>query len=102
MLFSGFGMIVQMASSNTILQTIVEEDKRGRVMSFFAFAIIGTTPLGSFFAGLLGEKIGVVPTLAISGITCIAGALLFAGRLPQIRLMIRPIYQRMGIGRAES
>ena len=102
MLLSGFGMIVQMASSNTILQTIVEEDKRGRVMSFFAFAIIGTTPLGSFFAGLLGEKIGVVPTLAISGITCIAGALLFAGRLPQIRLMIRPIYQRMGIGRAES
>lgn len=100
MLVSGFGMIVQMASSNTILQTIVEEDKRGRVMSFFALAIMGTSPLGSLFAGYCGEKIGVVYTLIISGLVCIAGALLFAGRLPEIRRKVRPIYQNMGIGRA--
>lgn len=102
LLISGFGMIVQMASSNTILQTIVEEDKRGRVMSFFAFAIIGTAPLGSLFAGSLGEKIGVVPTVAISGLICIAGALLFASRLPHIRKMVRPIYRSMGIGRTDG
>jgi len=99
MLVSGFGMIIQMASSNTILQTIVEEDKRGRVMSFFALAIMGTSPLGSLFAGFLGEKIGVVYTLIISGTICIAGALLFARRLPEIREKVRPIYRDMGIGR---
>lgn len=99
MVVSGFGMIIQMASSNTILQTIVEEDKRGRVMSFFALAIMGTSPLGSLFAGYMGEKIGVVYTLMISGIICIAGALLFAGRLPEIREKVRPIYRSMGIGR---
>lgn len=97
MLVSGFGMIIQMASSNTILQTIVEEDKRGRVMSFFALAIMGTSPLGSLFAGYLGEKIGVVYTLIISGFICIAGAMIFAGRLPEIRDKIRPIYKSMGI-----
>jgi MFS family permease len=99
LLVSGFGMIIQMASSNTILQTIVEEDKRGRVMSLFALAIMGTSPLGSLFAGFLGEKIGVVYTLIISGFICIAGALLFAGRLPEIREQVRPIYRSMGIGR---
>lgn len=97
MLVSGFGMIIQMASSNTILQTIVEEDKRGRVMSFFALAIMGTSPLGSLFAGYLGEKIGVVYTLIISEFICIAGAMIFAGRLPEIRDKIRPIYKSMGI-----
>ena len=91
-------MIIQMASSNTILQTIVEEDKRGRVMSFFALAIMGTSPLGSLFAGFCGEKIGVVYTLIISGTICIAGALIFAGRLPEIRDKVRPIYRSMGIG----
>ena len=56
LLFSGFGMMVQMASSNIILQTIVEEDKRGRVMSFYTMAFMGLSPFGSLFSGVLADK----------------------------------------------
>jgi len=97
MLITGFGMIVQMASSNTILQTIVDEDKRGRVMSIYATAFIGMAPLGNLFAGSLASWIGAPNTLIVSGIACIIGSLLFAVNLPQIRKEIRPIYIKMGI-----
>jgi MFS family permease len=97
MLIAGFGMIVQMASSNTILQSIVQEDKRGRVMSIYATAIIGMTPLGNLFAGSLASWIGAPNTLIISGIACIIGSLIFAMNLPQIRKEVRPIYIKMGI-----
>jgi len=97
MFITGFGMIVQMASSNTILQSIVEEDKRGRVMSIYATAFIGMAPLGNLFAGTLASWIGAPYTLIISGATCIIGSLFFALKLPQIRKKVRPIYVRMGI-----
>ena len=97
MLIAGFGMIVQMASSNTILQSIVQEDKRGRVMSIYATAIIGMTPLGNLFAGSLASWIGAPNTLIISGLACIIGSLIFAMNLPQIRKEVRPIYIKMGI-----
>ncbi|MFB3925703.1 MAG: MFS transporter [Syntrophales bacterium] len=97
MLIAGFGMIVQMASSNTILQNIVEEDKRGRVMSIYAMAFIGMAPLGNLFAGSLASWIGAPNTLIVSGAACIIGSLIFAVNLPQIRKEVRPIYIRMGI-----
>jgi len=97
MLFVGFGMIVHMASSNTILQTIVEEDKRGRMMSFYAMAFMGMAPFGSLLAGSLASAIGAPNTLAISGLACIAGSVLFLTRLPLIRKLVRPIYVQMGI-----
>jgi MFS family permease len=97
MLFTGFSMIVLTASSNTILQTIVEEDKRGRVMSFFAMSFIGMAPFGSLLAGSLASRIGAPFTLTLSGIVCIAGSLSFFSRLPAIRKMVRPIYVQMGI-----
>jgi MFS family permease len=97
MIFVGFGMMVQMASSNTIIQTIVEEDKRGRVMSFYTMAFMGTVPFGSLFAGSLASKIGAPETVILSGVGCIVGAILFAKKLPSIRQVVRPIYVEKGI-----
>ena len=93
----GFSMMMETAATNTILQTIVEEDKRGRVMSFYATAFVGMAPLGSLLAGSLASRIGAVHTVQLAGAMCIAGALLFTRQLPVLRRMIRPIYQRMGI-----
>ena len=97
MLLTGFGMMVQMASSNTIMQTIADEDKLGRVMSFYAMAFLGMTPLGSLAEGALAQIIGVANTVLVGGIVCLAGALLFALSLPKLRKIVRPIYTRMGI-----
>ena len=97
MFLTGFGMIVQIASANTILQSIVEEDKRGRVMSIYTTAIIGMAPIGNLFAGALASLIGAPNTLILSGSACIIGSLLFALKLPHIRKKVRPIYVKMGI-----
>src|SRR5690606_23843417 len=67
---AGFGMMAQMASSNTVLQTVVDEDKRGRVMSLYSMAYIGTTPFGSLFAGALASRFGTPLTLAVGGAAC--------------------------------
>jgi MFS family permease len=95
--FIGFGMIVQMASSNTVLQTIVEEDKRGRVMGFYTMAFMGMVPFGSLLAGTLATKIGAPQTVMMSGISCILGSIIFARKLPLLRKIVRPIYLRKGI-----
>jgi MFS family permease len=97
MFFAGSGMITHGASTNTILQTIVEEDKRGRVMSFYTMAFMGMAPLGSLLAGFLASRIGAPNTLMIGGAVCIVGSLLFLSRLSLMRKMIRPIYAKMGI-----
>lgn len=97
LLFSGFGMMVQMASSNTVLQTIVEEDKRGRVMSFYTMAFMGMAPFGSLLAGGLASRIGAPHTLFFGGSCCILGALVFARKLPALREKIHPIYAKKGI-----
>jgi MFS family permease len=96
-LVNGFGMIVCMASCNTVVQTIVDEDMRGRVMSFYAIAFIGMAPFGSLIGGSIASKIGAPFTLTLCGIAIIAGAILFYSRLPEIRKYVRPIYLRMGI-----
>jgi MFS family permease len=96
-LLTGFGMMVQMASSNTVLQTVVEEDKRGRVMSLYAMAIRGMAPFGSLLVGGAASKIGAPNTLMISGLLCILGSTLFAKKLPVLREMVRPIYARIGV-----
>ncbi len=93
----GIGMMQQMASSNTILQTIVEEDKRGRVMSYYAMAFTGMAPFGSLLAGTVANRIGAPDTLLITGACCVAGAIWFARELPEIRRLVRPIYQELGI-----
>jgi MFS family permease len=97
MFFAGFGMMVNLASCNTVLQTMVDDDKRGRVMSIFAMAFMGMAPLGSLAAGALAHRIGAGYTLLICGLCCIAGGVLFAGRLPILRKMVRPLYVKKGI-----
>jgi MFS family permease len=93
----GFGMMVQMASSNTILQTITDDDKRGRIMSLYTMAFMGMAPFGSLLAGTLASKIGAPHTLFFSGAACILGAIIFARKLPIVREKIRPIYMKIGI-----
>ena len=94
---TGGSMVVLLASSNTLLQTIVEDDKRGRVMSLFAMAFMGMAPFGSLFAGGLAGVIGAPWTVGVGGLVCLAGAAVFALRLPQLRSLVRPLYVRMGI-----
>jgi MFS family permease len=97
MLITGLGMIIQMASSNTILQTIVDDDKRGRVMSFYSMAFVGTMPFGSLLAGTLASSLGAPNTLVIGGVLCVLGAAVFASKLSELRKIVRPIYVRLGI-----
>ncbi len=87
--FAGFGLIVQMASSNTILQTIVRDDMRGRVMSLYAMAFAGMAPFGSLLAGALSSRIGPQETLAVSGIACIIEALVFIGPASTLEKAVR-------------
>ena len=97
MLLTGFGMMVEMASSNTVLQTIVEEDKRGRIMGFYTMAFMGMVPFGSLLAGTLANNIGAPNTVMIGGVACILGSVLFAKKLPSLRRIARPIYVEKGI-----
>jgi MFS family permease len=97
MVITGLGFMIQMAASNTVLQTIVDEDKRGRVMSFYTMAFKGTAPFGSLLAGSVAARIGAQQTLLFGGLGCILGALLFARSLPALRRDVRPIYARKGI-----
>jgi MFS family permease len=94
---SGFGIMVQMASSNTILQTIVDDDKRGRVMSFYTMAFMGMAPLGSLLAGGMATRFGATNTLIISGLCCIIAAVIFAHMVPFLRKIVQPVYVKMGI-----
>jgi len=94
---AGFGMMVQMASSNTVLQTLVDDDKRGRIMSLYSMAFTGMSPLGSLLLGGLAAVFGARTALAFGGAACILAALVFANRIPALRAAIHPIYQRLGI-----
>ena len=97
MVFTGFGMLINIAAVNTILQTITEDDKRGRVMSFYTMAFIGLTPIGNLLAGILAESIGAPNTVIISGAVCILGAIIFSIKLPSIKLAAKPVYIEKGI-----
>ncbi|MFH0727147.1 MAG: hypothetical protein V2B19_12510 [Pseudomonadota bacterium] len=81
---------------------IVEEDKRGRVMSFFTMAFIGMAPFGSLIAGTLAGKIGARETVLIGAICCLAGGIIFFRELPRFREQIRPIYIDRGILREKA
>jgi MFS family permease len=94
---SGFGMIFTLAGANTILQTIVSDDMRGRIMSCYAMAFMGMVPLGSLLAGTLARQLGAPRTIALGGVCCLLGAALFASRLHHLRALVRPIYLDKGI-----
>jgi MFS family permease len=90
MIVSGFGMMVHMAAGNTLVQTLVDDDKRGRVMSLHSMALRGMVPLGSLGAGGLASQIGAPATLALGGLCCLVAALIFAGRRAAFRAAIEP------------
>lgn len=94
---AGFGMMVQMAASNTFLQTVVDDDKRGRIMSLYTMAYIGVAPLGSLLAGAAAQRVGAPVTIACGGLVCMLGAGVFARQIPRFRELVRPIYQQLGI-----
>ncbi len=97
MVFAGFGMIQGASVSNTIIQTLVPEDKRARVMGYYTMAFVGSAPFGSLLAGALAHRIGAPHTVMITGAVCIAASLWFAVELPKVRAVMRPIYREMGL-----
>ncbi|HEY3162474.1 MAG TPA: MFS transporter [Vicinamibacterales bacterium] len=94
---AGCGFMIHLAATNTVLQTIVEERLRGRVMSFYTMAFFGTVPIGSLIGGVLADRYGAPNTVLVSGIACLAGSAWFATKLPAIRAVVRPIYRERGI-----
>lgn len=97
LLFAGFGFIALIATSNTILQTITDDDKRGRVMSFFTMSFLGMAPFGSIAAGAIADRIGGPLTIMISGIISFICGVILILRLPKLRKIIRPLYIKKGI-----
>jgi len=94
---TGFGMMQGFAASNTVIQTIVDDDKRGRVMSYWTMAYMGASPFGSLLAGSLAPIIGAPGTVLLCGIGCLLGAAWFWLQIPKLRPIIRPIYEELGI-----
>jgi MFS family permease len=97
MLVVGYGMMLGLAGSNTIIQTLVPEDKRGRVMSYYTMAFVGMAQFGSLLAGGLAHWIGASHTVMITGACCLLGCGWFTLRLPEVRKVMRPIYEEMGL-----
>jgi len=110
-LIAGMGMMQGMAASNTIIQTLTSEDKRGRVMSYYTMAFVGMAPFGSLLAGAMAHLIPATPlwvvagpvltgaqwTVLINGLAVVLGAGWFVTRMPALRRVVRPIYEEMGI-----
>jgi MFS family permease len=94
---TGLCLMVQMTAGNTVLQTIIEDGMRGRVMSLYMMALLGMMPFGSLLGGSLASAIGPLDTVRLGGIACIAAAVWFAIQLPSLRRRVRPLYQQMGI-----
>ena len=97
MVFVGFGLMQTSAASNTIIQSLVPEDKRARAMCSYTLAVFGGAPVGSLFAGTLAHRIGAPHTVFVTGACCLAGSLWFTLELPKIRAVMRPIYRQMGL-----
>ena len=98
----GGGMMIATAGTNTIVQTIVDEEMRGRVMAFYTMAFLGSAPIGSLIAGVLASRIGPQGTVLLGGIACVGAGVWFATRLPVLRRVARPVYVARGIIPAEA
>jgi len=97
MLITGFGMMQGLADSNTVIQTLVPEEMRSRVMSYYTMAFVGMAPFGSLLAGFMAHHIGAPHTVMVTGAACVVGAIWFTTQLPSVRKVMRPIYLEMGI-----
>ena len=97
MVFAGFGLMQGASASNTIIQSLVPEDKRARVMGYYTMAFFGAAPFGSLLAGTLAHRIGAPQTVMFTGAFCVAGSLWFTLEMPKVGAILRPIYQEMGL-----
>jgi MFS family permease len=95
--FGSAGFMTQMASTNTIIQTIVDERFRGRVMAFYTMAFFGSAPIGSLLGGMLADRMGAPKTILWGGVVCLAASAWFAVKLPTLRVLVRKIYIERGI-----
>jgi MFS family permease len=93
----GMAMMMQLAATNTLLQTLVEDKMLGRVISLYAVAFFGGAPVGALLEGALASQIGAIHTFAIAGVLCMACALVFASALPRLRQASRPLYVGLGL-----
>jgi MFS family permease len=97
----GFAMMVQMASSNTLIQAMVPDRLRGRAMAVYSMMFMGMAPIGSFLSGWSADHIGAQWTLAIGGVVAIIGAGFFARNLPKIRVEARELIIAQGMAGGE-
>jgi len=91
LVFTGFGMMTQMASCNTLVQMIVEDDKRGRVMGLYTTAFMGMMPIGALITGTLASIIGAPYTMIINGFSCLIASLVFASKVEKLMSLSHPI-----------
>jgi MFS family permease len=94
---AGMGMMQGMAASNTVIQTLVSEEMRGRVMSYYTVAFVGMAPFGSLLAGAMAHRLGAPLTVMLNGTVVMVGSLWFFTRLAAVRRVVKPIYQKQGI-----
>jgi MFS family permease len=85
----GFCMMLQMSASNTLIQSMVPDHLRGRVMALYSMMFMGMAPFGAFFGGAMADRIGAPLTVSIGAVTCVGGALWFGAQLPKIRVEAR-------------
>jgi MFS family permease len=97
MALTGFGMVAMMAACNTFLQTIADDDKRGRVMSLYVMAFMGLSPFGCLLYGGIATAIGAPTTFLIGGILCVVGAAVFAWKFSSVRELVHEVYIKKGI-----
>ncbi|MGA7800302.1 MAG: MFS transporter [Gammaproteobacteria bacterium] len=97
MLLTGVGFMIHMASSNTVIQTLVREEMRGRVMALYTMAFMGMAPFGSLLAGAVASRVGAPQTILGCGVICLMGAAVFCRKLPALREIARPVYVERGI-----
>jgi len=97
MVFTGCGFMVHLAASNTVIQTLVREEMRGRVMALYTTAFIGMATFSSLLAGAIAGVIGAPQTIMVGGSVCVIGAVLFARKLPSLRREAHPIYVEKGL-----
>ena len=96
-LLAGTGMMMVMAGSNTLIQTLVDDDKRGRVMSLYSMSFMGAGPIGSLWAGKAASHIGAPLTVWIGGLGCLLAALVFLASLGRLRRGMKPVFDRKGV-----
>jgi MFS family permease len=95
--FVGMGLMLTAASTNTVLQSIVPDELRGRVASLYVMSFLGMSPLGAFFSGWAAEHVGPPVALAVCGGMALVASVVYRAQLPRIRQEIRPVYQRRGV-----